>query len=83
MGSNWHHSNGDTDDPNYGFRWAGTLGKVEYSLAYYQTLNLDPVVNTIFNPFGDAPLNGFAGSSIPKWICTASRSTTTGRHPTW
>jgi hypothetical protein len=63
---NWHHSSGDTDDPNYGFRWYGTLGKVEYSLAYYKTLNLDPVVNTIFNPFGDAPLNGFGEFIYPE-----------------
>ena len=63
---NWHHSSGDTDDANYGFRWYGTLGKVEYSLAYYKTLNLDPVVNTIFNPFGDAPLNGFGEFIYPE-----------------
>jgi len=63
---NWHHSTGDTDDANYGFRWAGTLGKVEYSLAYYKTLNLDPVVNTIFNPFGDPPTNEFAEFIYPE-----------------
>jgi hypothetical protein len=63
---NWHHPDGDTDDPNYGLRWYGTAGKVEYSLAYYKTLNLDPVVNTIFNPFGQAPLNEFAEFIYPE-----------------
>jgi hypothetical protein len=35
---NYHHEEGDTDDPHYGFRWTGLLGKnddIDYSLMYY------------------------------------------------
>lgn len=52
---NFHHSSGDTDDVNYGARWTGVVAQINYSLLYYHGLTLDPVVNSIFNPFGDAP----------------------------
>jgi len=35
---NYHHPEGDTDDPHYGLRWTGFLGKnddIDYSLMYY------------------------------------------------
>lgn len=52
---NTSHSSGDTDDANYGLRWSGELGQVGYALMYYRGITLDPVVNSVFNPFGDAP----------------------------
>jgi hypothetical protein len=57
---NWDHPRGDTDDTHFGFRWSGSVGQVEYAIAYLHTLNLDPVVNTVFNPYGAIPRNGFA-----------------------
>lgn len=57
------HPSGDTDDPSYGFRWTGMLpiaGTVGYSAAFYHGPKLAPVVNSIFNPYGPAPENGFA-----------------------
>ena len=52
---NYHHSKGDTDDANYGFRWTGIWNQVNYSFLYYRGLTLDPVVNSVFNPYGEAP----------------------------
>jgi hypothetical protein len=53
--------------PSYGFRWAGRVRGFQYSVAYYHTLNLDPVVNSIFNPFeGNIPTNNFAAFIFPK-----------------
>jgi len=57
---NYDHPAGKADDVGWGVRWAGTAGRLEYSLAYLRTLSGDPVVNTIFNPFEAAPRNGFA-----------------------
>jgi hypothetical protein len=62
----YDHPSGDTDDINYGIRWSGQRGGFEYSLAYLKTLNLDPVVNTIFNPFKRDPVNGFAEFIYPE-----------------
>lgn len=55
---NFEHSSGDTDDANYGFRFSGDYNQIGYSLMYYRGLTLDPVVNSAFNPFGDAPAGG-------------------------
>ena len=52
---NFEHSSGDTRDPNYGLRWSGEAYQIGYALMYYRGVSLDPVVNSIFNPFGDAP----------------------------
>lgn len=52
---NFHHSKGDTDDANYGFRWSGIVSQVNYSFLYYRGLSLDPVVNSVFRPYGEAP----------------------------
>ena len=57
------HPAGDTDDPSYGFRWTGTApiaGTVGYAVGFYHGPKLAPVVNSVFNPFGPAPKNGFA-----------------------
>jgi len=43
---NYHHSNGDTDDASYGFRWSGvTKSQASYSLAYYHSVDSTPVLN--------------------------------------
>lgn len=52
---NYHHNKGDTDDANYGFRWNGIASQVNYSFMFYRGLNLDPIVNSVFQPYGDAP----------------------------
>lgn len=52
---NLEHSSGNTDDANYGVRWSGDYRQIGYSLMYYRGLTLDPIVNTVFNPFGDTP----------------------------
>lgn len=57
------HPSGDTDDSSYGFRWSGmasVAGEVGYAIGYYHGPKLAPVVNSVFNPFGPAPENGFA-----------------------
>lgn len=63
---NFEHPEADTDDVTGGVRWTGFAGGIDYSVAYLQTFNLDPVVNTIFNPFEAAPANGFAEFIYPK-----------------
>lgn len=64
---NFEHSTGNTDDPNYGARWSGDIGQIGYALMYYRGLNLDPIVNSVFNPFGDAPtVPGGAEIIFPK-----------------
>lgn len=57
---NYRHPDADADDPGFGARWSGRAGGFEYSLAYLKSLNLDPVVNSVFNPWVQAPENGFA-----------------------
>lgn len=57
---NYEHPDADPDDPGYGARWSGRAGGFEYSLSYLKTLNLDPVVNSVFNPYVQAPSNEFA-----------------------
>ena len=57
------HPSGDTDSPSYGFRWTGIApigGDIGYAVGFYHGPKLAPVVNSIFNPFGAAPRNGFA-----------------------
>ncbi|WP_440997988.1 DUF1302 family protein [Arhodomonas sp. SL1] len=43
----YHHDEGDTDDPHYGLRWSGAFGEydgISYSLNYYHTQAQDPVL---------------------------------------
>lgn len=57
------HPSGDTDSPSYGFRWTGIApvgGDIGYGIGFYHGPKLAPVINSIFNPFGPAPSNGFA-----------------------
>lgn len=41
---NFHHSAGDEDDDNYGFRWSGIYNQIGYSLAYWKGLDNDGLV---------------------------------------
>lgn len=41
----YEHPAGKKDDVTGGLRWAGTVGSVNYSLAYLKTFQNDPVVN--------------------------------------
>lgn len=41
----YDHPAGNKDDVTGGLRWTGSLGNVNYSVAYLKTFNNDPVVN--------------------------------------
>ncbi len=62
---NRDHSEGDTDDLKGALRLKGLIGSLSYSLAYVRSHNNDPVVNSVFNPFKEAPKNGFAEFILP------------------
>ena len=49
------HKEGDQNDPSYGVRWAGELFGIEYTLNYLHTFNEDPIVNSAFVPWKEAP----------------------------
>lgn len=63
--TNYHHKNGDTDDPSYGFRWTGVFGEdnIGYSLAYYHTLSDNPVLNVSAPALGIMPYGGQIGAN--------------------
>ncbi len=61
---NFHHPDGDVDDPTWAVRWAGILGPFNYSLAYIRTFGPDPVVNSAFAPFGSTTPTGSLGEFI-------------------
>lgn len=63
---NYDHRSGDTDDPSYGAKWSGTIGNVGYSLNYYHTLNLEPVINSSIAPHKEAPSGSFAEFILPE-----------------
>lgn len=42
---NYHHSDGDVRDDNYGFRWSGVWNQIGYSLAYWRGADTDGLVN--------------------------------------
>lgn len=42
---NFDHPDGDTNDTTGGVRWSGVAGPVNYSVAFLQNFNPDPVVN--------------------------------------
>lgn len=49
------HPEGDARDKTWGARWSGRAGPLNYSLAYLQTFNPDPVLNSAFVPYKKAP----------------------------
>jgi hypothetical protein len=63
---NFGHTKADAQDDHYGLRWSGFTGAVEYSLSYFYGNNQDPVVNSIFDPWYEDPVNGFAEFIFPK-----------------
>ena len=55
----YHHSEGNTDDPSYGGRWTGTLGEnddLSYSLNYYHTQAQNPVIFPAEGPPSKYPM---------------------------
>ncbi|MBV1929445.1 MAG: hypothetical protein KUG81_08045 [Gammaproteobacteria bacterium] len=42
---NYHHSDADVRDANYGFRWSGVWNQIGYSLAYWRGADTDGLVN--------------------------------------
>lgn len=69
---NYDHSKGDTDDAAYGGRWIGILAHIGYSLNYYHTVSIAPVINFAdfglpgYRPYGEGPKNGFAEFILPE-----------------
>ena len=63
---NYHHDKGDEDDPSYGGRWVGTAGSTSYTFNYYHTLQQEPILNFVANPFGDSPKNGLGEFIFPE-----------------
>lgn len=57
------HPEGDVRDRTWGLRWGGRAGAINYALAYLQTYNPDPVLNSAFVPYGKAP-SGMLGDWI-------------------
>ena len=49
------HSRADTDEANYGFRWSSEAWGWGYTLNYWRGLNVDPVANSFFVPWGSLP----------------------------
>lgn len=65
MSYDYHHPDGDTDDITGGFRWKGSAGPVNYSVAYLKTFNPDPIVNSAFAPYKKAPTSPFGNWIYP------------------
>jgi hypothetical protein len=59
----YRHPEGDTEDRTWGARWSGKAGPVNYSLAYLETFNGDPVLNSAFAPYKKTP-SGMLGDWI-------------------
>ncbi|WP_205754885.1 DUF1302 family protein [Azoarcus sp. DD4] len=52
---NCDHPDADKDDWTGGIRWSGTVGPLDYSLAYIKAFAADPVANSVFAPYKQAP----------------------------
>lgn len=63
---NFDHDQGDEDNPSYGGRWVGNAGNISYSVNYYHTMQQEPILNFIANPYGDAPKNGVGEFIFPE-----------------
>lgn len=66
MRYDFHHTKGDVDDVTGGVRWKQTVGGVSYSLAYLETFNPDPIVNSAFAPWKSRPTSPFGDWIFPK-----------------
>ncbi|RME34637.1 MAG: hypothetical protein D6786_04340 [Gammaproteobacteria bacterium] len=74
---NYQHKDGDADDPHYGFRWTGLLGKhddIDYSFMYYHGqggFQQDPILILNPNTFGLEfifPETDTVGATISSYI---------------
>lgn len=63
---NLDHQEGDASDVTGGIRWAGLLGKVNYSLSWLRSFGPDPVVNSAFVPYKEAPKGALGDFIFPK-----------------
>lgn len=63
---NCDHPDGDKDDVTGGIRWSGTAGSLNYSLAYINTFAADPVANSVFAPYKEAPKGALFDLIHPK-----------------
>jgi uncharacterized protein DUF1302 len=52
---NCDHPEGDHRDVTGGVRWSGEAGGINYSLAWLTTFSADPVANSVFVPWKEAP----------------------------
>lgn len=66
MTYDYRHPDGNTKDVTGGFRWKGSVGAVNYSVAYLKTFNPDPIVNSSFAPYNKRPSNPFGDWIFPK-----------------
>ncbi len=73
---NFHHPDGNVDNPTWGIRWAGSAGPVNFSTTYLRTFGPNPVVNSAFNPHDTAgtlgPLGEFIYPRVDMFGLTAS-----------
>ncbi len=74
---NYHHKDGDTDNPHYGVRWTGLLGKdddIDYSLMYYHGqggFQQDPILTLNPTTFGlefIVPETDTVGATISSYL---------------
>lgn len=62
---NYDHPRGDASSVSGGVRWAGIAGPVNYSFNYLHTFNTDPIVDSIWHPWGRAKdIDGAWGNVI-------------------
>jgi len=54
-GKNCNHKAGDYHDVTGGIRWQGEAFDLNYSIAYLTTFSADPVANSAFAPYKQAP----------------------------
>lgn len=62
-GYDFRHPAGKADDQTWGLRWSGKAGPVNYSVAYIESFNGDPVLNSSFFPYRKRP-SGVLGDWI-------------------
>lgn len=63
MNNNYDNPKAKGDATTGAIRWSGIAGDINYSVAYLHVWNPDPVVNSPFNPYGQAP-TGLLGDFI-------------------
>lgn len=66
MAYDYRHPDGNKTDVTGGFRWKGSSGALNYSVAYLKTFNPDPIVNSAFVPYGKTPTSPYGNWIFPK-----------------